>query len=258
MIKRVSRFAMVLLIIVSFLLIESLVWVVTRKKWLRTLRYTKILTLWCRWACWTLNLHVTIPPGKEPQPHNGVLYVGNHLSYLDVITIAGRIHTCFVTSVEIKETPVLGQICQMAGCLFVERRSKFKIAKEIGELGEGLQHGLAVTIFPEATSTNGAEVLRFRRPLFLSAVQAEKPIAPICVNYRFIDGEPVTVKNRDIVFWYGDMDFVPHLWKVCGTNRIDVELSFFPVIMPKTEQDPAELAESSHAVVAKAFSPIRA
>ena len=100
--------------------------------------------------------------GKSNIDKNGALLVSNHMSYVDILCLASIYHTQFVTSLEMKETPFLGHIAQAAGCVFVDRKSKNKREKELRDLVETLSSGGLVTIFPEATSTNGDDVLRFR------------------------------------------------------------------------------------------------
>jgi 1-acyl-sn-glycerol-3-phosphate acyltransferase len=192
----------------------------------------------------------------QNQPN--ALLAGNHLSYMDVLCISSVVTSCFVTSVEIKNTPGLGHLCKMAGCLFVERRSRAGLTKEIGELQEGLERGLTVTIFPEATSTNGEQLLRFKRPLFLSAVQAKKPVVPMCLNYRKIGTQPLSLKNRDAIFWYGDMDFLPHLWELSGKGSFEADLHFLTPLLPGVTDDPGELAAQSQVSVESVFRPVGA
>jgi 1-acyl-sn-glycerol-3-phosphate acyltransferase len=202
-----------------------------------------------------MRIHMT--GVEEYRKHKNALVAGNHVSYLDVIVYGSQIRTCFVTSVEIKETPFLGQVCLMGGCLFVERRSRTGLHKEIDQLKEGLERGLNVTIFPEATSTNGERILRFRRPLFLAAIQAQKPVIPICVNYQKLGEEPVTIKNRDKVCWYGDMPFASHLWDVCGFGSIDAEINFLPAVFPPFDAESGDVAAQAQASVESVFRPIK-
>ncbi|NJR13597.1 MAG: hypothetical protein HC779_04405 [Phyllobacteriaceae bacterium] len=49
----------------------------------------------------------------------------------------------------------------MAGCLFVERRSKTNLLNEVAELTEGLKNGLNVAIFPEAQHAVARQFWRF-------------------------------------------------------------------------------------------------
>lgn len=188
-------------------------------------------------------------------PDQNFLIVSNHLSYLDVLILSSRFPSCFVTSKEVKATPFLGQIVSLAGCLFVDRKDKRNLRGEINELRDALNYGLNVTVFPEATSTNGDGVLRFRRPLFESSLATGKPILPLTINYQTISHKDVSYKNRDLVCWYGDMDFFPHFMKVLEQKEITVEVivaeAFKPEIIPAIE-----LALRSHQIVSHSFKSL--
>lgn len=183
------------------------------------------------------------------------LMVSNHLSYLDVLVLASKLPACFVTSLEIKQTPFLGQLCSLAGCLFVDRKNRSGLKGEINELRDALKSGLNVIVFPEATSTGGSEVLRFKRPLFESSVATSKPILPVTINYQFISKQPVSLNNRDVVCWYGEMDFFPHFLTLLEQTEIKVEIilnqPFLPEFLPTQE-----LALKSHQLISSSFRPL--
>ncbi len=153
----------IILSIFVFLAHMGIVWLIVRGRWRRVLWANRILQFYSRWGLWVLRVRVNPIGLEQARAHGSALYVGNHLSYMDVLAISSVVPACFVTSMEIKEAPGLGLICQMAGALFVERRNKMNIHNEVREITEGLQHGANVAIFPEATSTNGEQILRFRR-----------------------------------------------------------------------------------------------
>jgi len=126
------------------------------------------------------------------------LMVANHLSYLDVMILAAKFPSCFVTSQEVRKTFFLGHLTQLAGCLFVDRKNKKNLRNEISELRQALVDGINVTVFPEATSTNGEEILRFKRPLFEASVATKKSILPITINYESVIGQEFNPWNSDI------------------------------------------------------------
>jgi len=246
----------VVLIIVSFLATMSVVWIFVCKRWRRVLLSNQILSYFCIWSLWNLKIKVRVIGEENLKNLKGALFVGNHLTYADVLVISSRISACFVTSTEIKRAPVLGQICQMAGCLFVERKNKMNILNEVSELREGLEHGLNVAIFPEATSTNGEQVLRFRKPLYLAAVSAQSAVVPFCLNYRTVGGRPIDKVSRDSIFWYGDMDFAPHIWRLSGSGGVEVDIHFLPPIPLSENSDASEIAQQSQAAVESVFIPV--
>lgn len=189
-------------------------------------------------------------------PHENYLIVSNHLSYLDILIISSYFPTCFVTSNEMKETPFLGQLCLLGGCLFVERRSRSGITGEVKELTNALDDGLNVVIFPEATSTNGEAVIRFRRPLFQAAINAQSKVLPLCLNYRTLDGEKLTLNNRDKVFWYGDMPFLGHALKLFSHKTVVAELTVMKSLNAKDFGDKNSLADKCYQLVSDEFQII--
>ncbi len=189
-------------------------------------------------------------------PQQNYLFVSNHLSYIDVLVISSIFPSSFVTSKEMKETFFLGHLCMLGGCLFVDRKSKKSIHKEVKELTTALNSGVNVTIFPEATTGDGAEMLRFKRPLFQAAIDANATLLPMCLNYKSIDGEAVSLKNRDTFFWYGDMTFLNHAIGLFSAKKMVVELSVFPEIKTELGHDKAILAEKCFEIIASKYKNI--
>lgn len=192
-----------------------------------------------------LNIKVTYKLPESMHKDANFLIVANHLSYLDVIILATKFPSCFVTSTEVKESPFLGQLTQLAGCLFVDRKNKKNLFQEIVELREALNDGMNVIVFPEATSTNGEVILRFRRPLFEASIATQKPILPVTINYQEISGKSIDRNNRDIVCWYGDMTFLNHFLKVLHQKEILVEIVVSEPFAPEFLTS-IELAIKSH------------
>lgn len=216
---------------------------------------TQLISLTCKLGLKIFNIKVR----KNFAPIDfdaNYLIVSNHLSYLDILIISSYLPTCFVTSKEMKETPFLGQLCLLGGCLFVERRSRAGITEEIKELSDALDDGLNVVIFPEATSTNGEAVIRFRRPLFQAAMNAHSKVLPVCLNYRTLDGEKLTLKNRDKIFWYGDMGFLGHALALFKHQNIVAELTIMPSLDARDYTDKNELCDTCFKLVSDEYEII--
>lgn len=218
------------------------------RKWIgRWLRLHARLTL----EAFGIHVNSELLPLKLPSP---AFIVSNHLGYLDALVISSLLPVSFVTSIEMHDTFFIGQITKLAGCLYVERRNKENIHNEISMLTEALNNGVNVCVFPEATSTNGESVLRFRKPLYTAAIQSKTPVIPLCLNYESIDGLPVRSDNRDLLFWYDNMPFFSHLWSLWNIRDAHVRVTFGQPIL--TTSDAASVAEESHLTVSSHFRPI--
>lgn len=179
------------------------------------------------------------------------------MGFVDILMLASCYPMLFVTSFEMKETPFLGLLTELGGCIYVERRSRINILNEMGSIVESLQNGFKVTLYPEATSTNGEQVLPFKRTLMMAAGHAGVAIQPVVVNFHRINDEPFTMKWRDHVCWYGDIPFVTSMWKSATLKSVKAEIEFLEQIFPTPADDRSQLASKVHALVSTKFRPVQ-
>ncbi len=199
-------------------------WLQLGASWVRPLLIRQV-AFYARLMMKVLGLRVKVRGRQDLwDARGGQLIVANHMSYVDVLLIASTRPACFVTSLEIKGTLGLGQIVQLAGCLFVDRQNKRQLGQEVAELTRGLQEGLDIVVFPEGTSTNGATVLRFKRPLFAAAIHSGASVLPVTINYVTANAQPVNQLNRDSLCWYGDMTFIRHFLALAKLKEAYFEL----------------------------------
>ena len=204
-----------------------------------------------------LDVELEITGEEHARTSPNFMIVANHMSYLDGVIMAAFRQGAFVTSMEMRAAPVLGIITELGGCLYVERRSKENIHNEISEIEEALKTGFNVIIFPEATSTNGAKVLPFKRPLFAAAAKAQVPVLPVVIEYESIDGVPVTAGNRDTLCWYGKMDFAPHFLQLTRHRRIRVRLKVLPPISVGPGATRDALMDEAYLRISSHYQPIK-
>lgn len=252
------KFAAVFILIFCFCITSLLVGLLFfLPPWKKQKLRARVLSFFCKKGLRVLRVKLECVGwvDLDLQSSQPQLYVSNHMSYLDILVLSALYPSSYVTSIEIKEMPFIGKLTVLAGCLYVERRSKEDLSKEVSQLRDALTQGLSVTIFPEATSTNGEEVLRFRSPLYLSAIQAKVLVQPLCLNYTHVSKSTFSKGNRDLVCWYGDMDFLPHLWKLCGANGVKARVHFLDPVAPLHFHEPKHLAEITYETVRRHFQP---
>lgn len=204
---------------------------------------------------WAFNMKVK--PIHLPSHDSGFLYVGNHMGFIDILALASLKPFLFVTSQEMRETPLLGLLCEMGGCLFVERRRRTNIKNELSEMTEALKRGYRLVIYPEATSHNGEVVLPFKRTLVTSAGHAGVPIVPGVFNFTRINQDGFTMKWRDYVCWYGDMTFADAMLRLLTLDSLEASIEFLPEVRVDEQVDRGQLADSLHNEIAKRFVPVQ-
>jgi 1-acyl-sn-glycerol-3-phosphate acyltransferase len=184
-------------------------------------RFNRILRIF-------LNVKIDLEGAKDCLSADGRFIVSNHLGYLDGIVLGSLFPVIFVTKRQVKRWPVIGQLLALLGTIFVDRENKQDILRVIDRISGTLRQGANVVIFPEGTSSNGEKLLPFQSAFFAAPLMARASVAPVTITYRFVDREPLSAANRDRVYWYGDMSFVPHLWDLLGTNRLEVSVKIHP------------------------------
>lgn len=185
----------------------------------------------------------------------GSLIVGNHVGFIDIVCLTALTHGVFITSLEMKQTPFLGQICDIGGCAYVNRKSRLSIQDELKDIVAVLKQGFRVMLYAESVATNGEQVLPFKKTLITAAGLAGKPIRPFVFNYRSVNGGAVKYEHRDSVCWYGDQSFLSAIWKSLKLNSLTCEIEFLPLVHSSPEEDRTQLANKLHSMVSAKFVP---
>ena len=239
--RRITYFFWHLFLVADFVLNAQIIKLRTRNDILLRHRLVKNTNRIGRKFIKAFDIKLTLnnPERLEEFKDKNYLAVANHVSYTDIILLASLDGFVFITSVEMGKNPFLGSITKLGGCLYTDRKKYVSLPKEIEKFAATIKAGFKVMLFPEGTSTNGDTVNDFRKSLFQVALIAECPVLPICIRYKTLDGKAIDKNNRDLVYWYGDMDFAPHFMKLLG-HSLEVEIDILdPVYDPaiKTRQE---------------------
>jgi 1-acyl-sn-glycerol-3-phosphate acyltransferase len=183
------------------------------------------------------------------------LILGNHVGFIDIVCLVSLRSGVFITSLEMKNTPVLGQIAELAGCAYVNRINRLGIQDELKGMVDILKQGFRVVLYPESVASNGEQVLPFKKTLIMSAGLASKPIRPFVFNFRKVNGKPVKYEDRDSVCWYGDQTFLPAIWRSLKLDSLTCEIEFLPLVYPMPDEDRTALSQKLHAIVSEKYIP---
>ena len=170
----------------------------------------------------------------EPVRGRAVLFVSNHVSWVDIVVIGSIAPVAFVAKSEVAKWPLVGVTAKMQRTVFVDRARRHQAADAIGEIVRRLASGTSVVLFAEGTSSDGNRVLPFRSAL-LGAIKhaaqhgdgaADILIQPMSIAYTGQHGIPMGRQHRPLVAWYGDLDFMPHIKGFIARGAVDAVVSY--------------------------------
>jgi 1-acyl-sn-glycerol-3-phosphate acyltransferase len=114
-----------------------------------------------------------------------VFFVANHISWVDILALAGASGTAFVAKAELATAPVVGWLASLNRTVFVKREHRMGVAEQINALKEALVDNWSVTVFPEGTTTDGQSLLPFKTSM-LSVLEPPPPgvlVQPVILDY---------------------------------------------------------------------------
>lgn len=248
-VKPLKIFAFVILVI-TFLVISFSVDLAVRNKEAKLRCFSRISSLYLRAALRVLGVSVALRDIKNLGGGKGnFLIVSNHLSYIDIFVIFSVAPAVFVANSELEEAFLLGTIIRYSGGVFVERRNRARLLKDMQNIKDILHMGFNVVLFPEGTTSDGREVKPFKTS-FLDA-GGGVPVLPLCIRYKKIDGADVGSQNGPLVYYHGDITFFGHFFRFLGLRRVNVELRELGVIEPGLTRK--ELAEVAYEGISAAY-----
>ena len=166
---------------------------------------------------------------KGKQSKKKVLFLSNHISYLDIFVLGSSVDGLFVAKSEIDSWLFINKMCALGRTIFVNRNDIIKVKGQMNQITNTLKSGYSVILFPEGTSSDGSKVLPFKTSL-LGVIEDKAPeqfyLQPISISYSKLDGIPLETKFRPFFAWFGNMDLVSHAWKFLGLGLSEVSVNF--------------------------------
>jgi len=183
-----------------------------------------------RFLCRLLRIEVRVI--GAPVRERSVLFVSNHVSWIDIVVIGSVLPVAFVAKSEVRKWPLVGITAVMQRTVFVDRSRRHRAADAVTQIVERLKSGTPVVLFAEGTSSDGNRVLPFRSALLgaveMAAAHMPDPlrIQPMAIAYTAQQGIPLGRQKRPLAAWYGDMDFMPHIKTLVERTALDAVVSY--------------------------------
>ncbi|MFE7839942.1 lysophospholipid acyltransferase family protein [Streptomyces sp. NPDC057474] len=201
-----------------------------------------VVRRWCRWTVRASGVRVRIA-GAAP-PSGGLLLVANHVSWLDIPLLGAVRPARMLAKSDIRTWPVVGALVARSGVLFIERDRIRALPETVTRIADALRGGAAVVAFPEGSTWCGRAQGRFRRAVFQAALDADVPVQPVRVRYRFTEGGASTAPA-----YVGDDSLLTSVWRVVSARGVVAEVDVRPVIGPADHLDRRALAGAAQTAV---------
>lgn len=169
-----------------------------------------------------LNVKITVQGNAQALKSGGRLIVSNHFGYLDGFVLGSLWPVIYVSKREVRQWPLIGPWTALCGTIYIDRERKDKVPLLVEEIEKKLRQNANVLLFPEGTSSNGETLLPFQTAPFAAPLRARAPIVPVTLAYETINHQPLSLANRDLVYWYGDMEFLNHFWGLLAVRNVEV------------------------------------
>jgi 1-acyl-sn-glycerol-3-phosphate acyltransferase len=198
-----------------------------------------------RWSCRLLHiLGVHLHVHDAPARVRPLMLVANHVSWLDIFMLNAAIPVRFVAKSEIRNWPAIGWLSARSGTLFIERGRRRDTARVNRLIAEAMLEDDVVAVFPEGTTSDGSQVLRFHSSLLQPALIAEAGVQPVALRLANGDGALCTEAAYD-----GDKTLWQSLQLIIAQPAIHAHVHFLPLLANDVLHR-RELADAARAAIA--------
>jgi 1-acyl-sn-glycerol-3-phosphate acyltransferase len=177
-----------------------------------------------------LNIKVTVVGDAGQFEGGGIVIISNHLGYIDGFVLGNLFPVVFVSKREVKKWPVIGLWTSLCGTIFINRQRKDQVAVLVTEMSKKLKQGANILLFPEGRATNGERLLPFQTAPLAAPLRSRSIIVPVTLVYKCVDDRALSKANRDLIYCYDDMAFVPHFWQLLSLQRVEAVVTIQPKI----------------------------
>lgn len=183
----------------------------------------------------------------QPVLQAPVLWVSNHVSWLDIYVLNSVRATAFVAKAEIRAWPVIGWLVAGAGTVFIDRRQRQAVQRASQDMRARFDRGEAVGLFPEGTTSDGSDVMPFYPSLFEPARLIDVAIQPVALRFMHQG------RRSSFAAFVGEESLMANAWRVLRATGVRVEAVFLPPLARQDEHGHVysriELAAHAHAQV---------
>lgn len=198
-----------------------------------------------RWWSWVLMRVFGIRVRGIGQPLPGaVMFVANHVSWVDIVVMHSQRMMGFVAKREIAGWPLIGFMAKRAETIFHQRGNTQSLGGVVEQMIDRLRDQHAVGAFPEGGTRGGHDVGPFHARIFTAAVEANAPVQPVALRY----GEGGNAQTR--VAFAPDENFLQNFLRLLGDPACVADVVFLEPILPGDAEGRRRIAETARQRIA--------
>ena len=178
---------------------------------------------------------------------SGDLLIANHVSWLDIMVLAGATGCAFISKAEIRGHPLLKWVADQNNTIYVDRAERRAIHDQAKSILDGLRRDQPLALFPEGTVGDGGTLLPFK-PSLLSAVAPPPPavsLRPVAIDYH---------GRAHVLGWAPGEHGLDNALRILGRKgRLPVTVRLLGPLAPSPDRK--IIARAAHDAVATALAP---
>ena len=141
---------------------------------------SKVVRWWSGGLMWIFGFRLH----RYGQPLPGaVLFVANHVGWVDISMIHSQKMVGFVAKREIAGWPLVGWVASRGHTIYHQRGNTESLGGVMEEMTKRLREDRPVAVFPEGRTRGGHEVGPFHARIFQAAVETSVPVQPVALRY---------------------------------------------------------------------------
>jgi lyso-ornithine lipid O-acyltransferase len=181
----------------------------------------------------------------EGTPRRGALLLANHVSWLDILALAGTSRAKFVAHSGLTGHGGLKWLCDQNETVFVARDRRGSVADQVERVRAALGER-PVAMFPEGTTNDGNALLPFKSSL-LSAVEPlahEVPIQPVALDY----------KDAGEIAWFGNEPGMANVNRILARpGRVELTIRFLEPLAGEALTNRKTMTAAAQAAIERAL-----
>lgn len=191
-----------------------------------------------------LNVHVNCSEPERLRQHDGFIFP-NHMTYLDVLALISIAPLRFLAKDEVRRMPIIGQVAQSIGCVFVKREDKSSRAEARAKLSQ-VETFPPVVLFPEGKRNPGDHLLPFRYGAFEIVIRGQTPFLTCTIEYD----------QPEIAIWHRGESIIKAVLRLAAHPRqVKAQLTPLEVTTPAVDADPVQMSLVAHEVMTAVLFP---